>query len=346
LTILCDDPQFDCFKPKTPDTVADIAIYTKSIPLERPNAKIVAVVTNHIETYTANPKPSTIDYMFSSRIVIIDAPHPSWNGRPFVFVDVPESLLFFHYVQSVTETLLEKPKITALLLATTSTRPSTIFQNINSIYVQTEPSWEILFQNSFGSENPTGKYLVTYLAIPKLLCIMPTSPSVFHAVHQARSDIIAYVTANTIITKPRFQLQLQLLGKNSICATNYINEQNEPSIAPASIGSRVSTISNIDKFRSTFMFYKNMLNSKCWFSPDTHIRLVTQSSIRFIDDVFKIVSTESVPDPPSTPAVQPTSQSILITGLTNTNRSTFQTRRQAGDRLELAKKAMGFKYIL
>ena len=346
LTILCDDPQFDCFKPKTPDTVADIAIYTKSIPLERPNAKIVAVVTNHIETYTANPKPSTIDYMFSSRIVIIDAPHPSWNGRPFVFVDVPESLLFFHYIQTVTETLLQRPKITTLLSTTNSTRSSAIFQNLNSIYVQTEPSWELLFQNSFGSENPTGKYLVTYLAIPKLLCIMPTSPSVFHAVHQARSDIVAYVTANTIITKPRFQLQLQLLGKNSICATNYTTEQNQLSIVPGSIASRISSIPNIVHFRSTFMFYKHMVNSNCWFSQDTHIRMISQSTVRFINDIFAIDSTSPTSETPP-PPVQPTPQSILINGLTHTNRSTFQTRLQAaGNRLELAKKSMGFKYIL
>ena len=349
LTILCDDPQFDCFKPKSSDSVVDIAIYTKSIPLERPNAKIVAVVTNHVETFRSNPKPSTIDYMFSSNLLHIDTPHPSWNGRPFVFVDVPGSLMFFHYIQTVTETLLKKPKISTLLFTTSSTRPSSIFQNLNSIYLQTEPSWEILLQVLIGAESPTGKYLLTHLAIPKLLCTIPISPSVFHAANQVRSDIIAYTTANTLMVKTRFERQLQFLGKNSICATNYTTEQNEPSIVPASIGSRVSSIPNIVQFRSTFMFYKHMLNSNFWFSQDTYIRMVPQSTVRFVYDIFTPQSqtNQDIVKQAAPPPVQPTPQSILINGLTHTNRSTFQTRLQAeGRRLETAKKAMGFKYIL
>lgn len=290
LTILSDDSQFDLFRPADGST-ADIAIYTKSIPSVSPNAHIVAVVTNHAETYVYSERSPCVDYIFSSSMKHLNLLHPSWRDRPVVYVGTPGTLEFFHYIQTVTETLRDRPIISVLLSNSPDDRPGTIFQTLHSIYRQTDKSWEILFPYLNGGV-VAGEHALRFLAIPKLLCVLVTGSSVGQTTRYARTTLIAYAKAGTLLTRRRFEVQRSAVKPHSICATNYIDYTGNRSVIPYAISSLLGSVQDPNTLRNTFMFYKQRLNSDQTFDLSTHIQVLSETGVVHFGETYPVPKTD------------------------------------------------------
>lgn len=359
LTIRSDNPQFALFAPESDDVCADLEFVTSAYPSKRPNATLSVLLTNHPQQYTAEHRPDSVDYIFTTLHDHIPTPHPSWSRRPVVFVGEPGTLWHFHYIQTVAETLLDTPKLSILMFRSGDTRPGTTFQALNSLFLQTERSWEVLIPATHPPTSPVGHYLFEYLAIPKVLCVLPVGPTIFHAACQARGDLLAYANGHTVSAKNRLEQQFHLLGPRTVIATHYIDEWSQPSLIPASVGARVSTVPDIVRVRNTFLFSRQMMNASYWFDPETLIRFVQQPSIRFIPDLYDWKPGRHVTPAATDPLIAighvhsgplAKTQSSIVSGLTRFD--SYQTnglrtsRAQWIGEIEVQKKLSGLKFLL
>lgn len=357
LVIRTDNPQFDLFAPASETERADVAFYIAEVPTERPNATVVALLTNHPHTYASKPRPSHIDCMFSTEFDHINPPHSSWAEHPFVYVGPPGTLQHFHFVQAVAETLVNRPKVSVLVLGGGDTRPGMILQSLNSVYQQTERSWEILFPSPHGPTCPIGHYLFEYLALPKLLVVLPGSPTVFHVATQARSGILAYVSAKSLSAKTRLESELDLYSPKLIVATHYADEYNQVSLVPASVGARIASIPDLHRFRTTFLAHRGLLNGSCWFDGDTLIRFVPSPKVRFMAELYQWKpkprdhpehEPPSLPNPTSEPLAR--TQSILVAGYNRGDSSVTRSQRFVRaewiGEIEMQKKKFGLNYLI
>jgi hypothetical protein len=356
LTIRSDNPDFSLFAPSSDDEYADIALFTTQVPDTRlPNARLHLLLTNHPSTYLEKIRPSAVDYMLSTEFDYMPQPDPSWKEHPTVYVGSPGTLQHFHFVQSVAETLLNKPKLSILLLGPSDTRPGIILQSLNSLYLQTERSWEILFPSPHPPSSGIGNHLFNYLAIPNLLVTLPGSPNVFHTSLQTRSSIIAYASIKSLSAKTRLKSELDMYSNNSIVATRFIDEYSQSSLLPAAVGFRLATLPDISRFCTTFLASRSLLDKSCWFSPDTQIQFVYSPKVRYLPDLFQSKNhiladnpPTSLPSIPNGPLIR--SYSNIVNGLNRPDETDTQTLRTSrskwSNNIGQQKKKFGLNYLL
>lgn len=353
LTIRSDLPEFDIFAPTDPDCPADIAIYTKDVPTMRPNAHIVAVVSNHPETYTSKERPPTVDYVFSTTMQHSVHPHVSWENRPIVYVGNPGTLSFFHYIQTVTETLRTQPSLSIVLLNTADDRPGKVFQTLQSIYQQTDRSWEIIFPFVNGCTGPIGKYTLPFLAIPKLLCVLIVGMNSSKCTRYTRSSLVAYAKVGTLLSRNRLELQRKAVKQGAISAMNFTDESGSKSIIPFSTSSRIGTMQQPKYLRSTFMFHKHLLNSDQWFDLNTPIQILHEVGVGWFPEIYGISKSTELTPPPPPPAMPDRvdhGEAILVSGMHRATTAAVQSQlvrwKERQTYVSQAKKSFGVKYLL
>lgn len=342
ITILSDNPQFALFAP-LPESPPSIALYSTHIPETRPTANVTAMITNHPESYVCIERPVAIDYLFSTTLKQVGVGHSSWANRPFVYIATPGSLEHFHLVQSVAETLIDSPRVSACLFHASETRPTCLIQTLHSVYQQTNRDWEVLLQLSYIETTAYFRMFKHYLAIPKLLPILPTSPSCGLAYRQVRTPIIAFIHDRSILSKSRFELQRRDLKQMAISRTDYVDESGT-----SRSGGRLADVQMI---RGTTMVNANLISADGTIDPMIPTRTLHSSLIRFYRDPF-----EWTPSPTDTPLfVLPAmfersvqhGESSLVSGMdaTGVTAQLLQWRSRQQD-VSQAKKSFGVKYLL
>lgn len=334
ITILSADRQFDLFRPAVA-SIADIAL-VQNIPTTRLPAYIVALLTDNPQPLLQSPRPPTVDYLFSTKITSVDLPHPSWRGRPVVYVSSPERPCHFPFIQSVTETLRSGPSLSVMMLVMKKTRPGCIFQTIDSLFKQSYRSWELLYVTPSDENSPVGIVTLPRFATPKILCVLPIDErQKLSSVFYARTPAIATVFAGCMFTKNKLQDQIQYIHKYPVQATYYITSQGKSHISTYRRGLTMNRISWDSNLYGTLMFRRDCITTPdCWLSNDLSVKMITQATTQFVPDIFNPENKDKTPnfEDPETISVQssilkPTLPASLVPPAT-TPKTTFETYYQ------------------